>query len=249
MEPKINLETEEVKVSEDQEEVVDNMVEFVPDQKIIYAIENEEGHVTKLVSSVFITEEELAKAKPVDSGNGDSYVHVGEYINNILGKELFDGNGCANFYVAEIQVSLPDEPETSEYHLLERSDVDKQAEIAKRPIPEKIPTVSEVAATVVEISNTVSMLSDAMVEVDNSSSETTTTVEALSNAVVEVDGKTAETQLTVDALSEAIVEVDNKTSVAQAALVERKTDIEIVMDAIVELSEAVAVIQQKLGIE
>lgn len=246
MEPITNLENEEIVEVVEENESLDLFPAFEPEPKIIYAIENSEGHVTQLVSSVFITEEQLVTAKPIDSGEGDNYVHVGEYIRNVLGKELFDDDGCANYYVANIQVSLPDQEETSSYELLERSEVDKQAEIAKRPVPEVVPTVKEVADTVAEMINTVNMLSDAVVEVDNSSTETLTTVEALTNAVVEVDGKTTETELTVQSLSEAIVEVDNRASTAETALTERKTDIEIIMEAIVELSEAVAAIQAKL---
>lgn len=246
MEPITNLENEEIVEVVEENESVDLFPAFEPEPKIIYAIENSEGHVTQLVSSVFITEEQLATAKPIDSGEGDNYVHVGEYIRNVLGKELFDNDGCANFYVANIQVSLPDQEETSSYELLERSELDKQEEIAKRPVPEVIPTVKEVANTVAEVLSTVSMLSDAIVEVDNSSTEALTTVGALSDAMVEVDGKAAETELTVQALSEALVEVDNRASTAETAITERTTDIQIIMDAIVELSEAVAAIQAKL---
>lgn len=238
-------------------------------KKVIYAIANEDGHVTQLVSSVFASEEQLAIAKPIAYGNGDNFVHVGEYIANVLGKELMDEDFCANFKLFEVA-----EDDGDRYSIVERTREEKDKELANRPKPEVPPTqdVAQLAKTVQETSETVGVLegttqalTDALVEVDEKVEEAQVTAEALTTALVEVDDKTTEATATVEALTAAMVEVDEKTvettttvEALTAAMVEvdekmnihaeeRNQDIKVLMDAVVELSEEIAKLKEAVG--
>ena len=240
-------------------------------EKVIYAITNEDGHITQLVSSVFASKEQLAVGKPIAYGNGDNFVHVGEYITNVLGKELMDEDFCANFKLFEIA-----EDDGDRYSIVERTREEKDKELANRPKPEVPPVqdVIELAKAVQQTSQTVDVLegttqalTDALVEVDEKVQEAQTTTEALTHAIVEVDEKTTQSTETVDALTDAMIEVDEKTAEATetvqaltAALVEvdekmaqhtedRNEDIKVLMAAVVELSEELAALKEQLGIK
>ena len=166
--------------------------------KVIYAITNEDGHVTQLVSSVFASEEQLAIAKPIAYGNGDNFVHVGEYIINILGKELMDDDFCANFKLIEIAEDVG-----TTYSVVERTKEEKDEELANRPQPETPPTqditeisksVEQTAKAVESLEETTTLLTAAVVEVDEKvtiQSEDREDIKILMAAVVELSEEIA----------------------------------------------------------
>lgn len=212
----------------EDEPVTDPEVEFEPEPVSVYAIADEEGKVVDLKSSIFYTPVEADKV--IDKGFGDNYVHVGEYIANVLGKPLFDDNMCANFKLGSIMPLIEDGQVS--YYMEERTQEEKDAELAARPLPPVQPDLGQVAEDLTTVKEETSLLTTAMFEVDNKVIET-------KEHVVQIEEDSALTM-------EAIFEVDNKAIAAQEEIKTHGTDIETVANATFELDEKVRFILEHL---
>ena len=82
------------------------------DKYIVYVRVNEVGYIIEINSSAFISD--TAGWIEIDSGYGDKHHHA---QGNYFPQPLYDIRGCANY--------IP----------VERSDEEKEAEIANRPAP------------------------------------------------------------------------------------------------------------------
>lgn len=84
---------------------------------IVYVRADEAGRIVEINSSAFLAD--TAGWTAIDEGYGDKYHHA---QGNYFSKPLYDEQWCANY---KIENSIP----------VERSDEEKEAEIAGRPAP------------------------------------------------------------------------------------------------------------------
>lgn len=87
------------------------------DKYIVYVRVNEVGYIIEINSSAFISD--TAGWIEIDSGYGDKHHHA---QGNYFPQPLYDIRGCANY---KLENNIP----------VERSDEEKEAEIANRPAP------------------------------------------------------------------------------------------------------------------
>lgn len=84
---------------------------------IVYVCTDDVGHITAINSSAFLTD--TAGWTAIDEGCGDRFHHA---QGNYFPQPLYDVRGCANY---KLENNIP----------VERSDEEKEAEIANRPAP------------------------------------------------------------------------------------------------------------------
>lgn len=87
------------------------------EQYTVYIRTDEAGRVVEVNSSAFLGD--TAGWTAIDEGYGDKYHHA---QGNYFPQSLYDVRGCANY---KLENNIP----------LERSDEEKEAEIASRPAP------------------------------------------------------------------------------------------------------------------
>lgn len=209
---------------------------FEVEKKLIYAIQNELGQVTSLVSSTFITEEQKEVAKVIDSGDGDAFVHVGEYLNSVVGEQLIDERGILNF---KLETEVVEGEEVNK--MVARTKVEKDEEFKKKPKPPKVPSVAEINETVQSLNETIEIISEAISEVDGTVQDASETAAIAAEAVTEVDEKLAFATETAEIAAEAVTEVDNKVS-------EQNIDVTVALEAIMEIDGKVQMILEHLNL-
>lgn len=87
------------------------------DKYIVYVRINELGYIVEINSSAFISD--TTGWIEIDSGYGDKHHHA---QGNYFPQPLYDVRGCSNY---KLENNIP----------VERSDEEKEAEIANRPAP------------------------------------------------------------------------------------------------------------------
>lgn len=87
------------------------------DKYTVYIRTNEAGRIAEVNSSAFLAD--TAGWTAIDEGYGDKYHHA---QGNYFPQPLYDVRGCANY---KLENNIP----------VERSDEEKEAEIANRPAP------------------------------------------------------------------------------------------------------------------
>lgn len=87
------------------------------DKYTVYVRTDEAGRIVEVNSSAFLSDTEGWTA--IDEGYGDKYHHA---QGNYFPQPLYDVRGCANY---KLENNIP----------VERSDEEKEAEIANRPAP------------------------------------------------------------------------------------------------------------------
>lgn len=193
----------------------------------VYGVANAEKHLIDVKSTIFYPDAGGENEFLIDQGFGDNYAHVGEYIRNVLGSQLYDENMCANFKLETFQrlEEIEEETQPVRYIVSERTQEEKDLELTARPEPPRIPTIGEVAEIVASVQ------------------EDTT---ALFEGLVEVDNKSLSMEEDTTALFEGLVEVDNKAIKTQEDIKVQEGDIGIVMDALCEVDAKLRMILEHL---
>lgn len=236
--------------------------EYVPTAVGVYAIVDERNFVRDLKSTIFYTPNDGDFR--IAEGFGDTYVHVGEYINNVLRQPMYDDNFCCNFKIEPINGV---EDNTSINGLMvERTEEDKDAEIAARPTPTPPVSLDGIRADVDLLSKTVSendekvssleadtlILAEAAFEADNKVSTMEEDTIALAQATFEIDMKVSTVEEDTIALAEAAFEADNKVTTVEEdslAVATALFELDEATSAQIEvLSKKIAMIMENLGL-